>query len=984
MNRLKTLLTLTLAAALLSFPPRPARSFAQGTRRGPALTAQQQQRAWTLEEALAQMRLHPQDAYLQYVALQLARRAGRFGEVAAEVQSLVPNGRTANALRRDRVDLFSIFNGALAVQESLQLDTMRAATPEAASDPAAEAAREDFLDVPPPPAPPPGARPARRAGQSRGGRAQRRNAPAAPASRPATPPARAKTIQTGQRPDVAVSSLSGPTVKSHPWEQMLGRRKAEVSALSRRVPEDFYFVEFRSLSKLLEAFDAGDLWGTHLSGQALHEARTLDAGERLKRQLAIEPEPALSPFYDLAIGEVAAVGSDPFVREGSDVTLLFRLKQPDLFYPRMYSFLDKAERANPKAERTTGEHLGAAYLQVTTPERDLSVISGEPEPGLHVRSNSLEAFRRVVEAIKGRDASGRRVRRLGETPEFTYVRTLLPRTEADEDGFVYLSDPFIRRLVGPEMKLTERRRLLCYNRLRMIGHAALLYRTERGRWPASLPELHSADASPGLFGEGALSCPEGGLYALSEDGTTGVCTRHGHALHLTPNLEIPVKAVSAAEADEYRAFVAEYNSYWRTFFDPIAVRLKVTPRQYRAETVILPLIDNSIYTALAAGLGGQPEALDARPVPRRNIFSVNLRFNKERLLKSAAGELRAVDEEFFREMGVPRGTAAGVDGTEFLSRGIGNQLGFHVYDARPAFDLNMSSLVGLFISDGAGVSPSSLGGFEFLALMAVASVNSPVYVSVPVRDAQVVDRFLEQTDAAWAALSRRGRRGRFRLELEEDFFKFTLTTGETARGFGLRFGPAKLRFFWARIGEGLYIASKPFILEDLAAMHRAGGRPDADAARSAAPSHALARVRADNWNEVLEDYRLSWAENEREACLNNLGPLSSVSRALSARAPGGDAPPPPTGEARDRSVLELAGRLHAARFFCPEGGAYQVSPDGLSVSCTVHGGALAPRQTTAPSERSAAGRTMRTLGGVTASLTFTGEGLHAVLTIERK
>ena len=351
---------------------------------------------------------------------------------------------------------------------------------------------------------------------------------------------------------------------------MLGRRKPEVSALARSVPEDFYFVEFRTLNKLLEAFDAGELWGTHLFNQTLREARTLDVGERLKRQLAIETEPALRPFYDLVVEEVAAVGSDPFVREGSDVTLLFRVKQPLVFNLRMNSFLDNAERAHPSARRTTGQHLGVEYVQLSTPERDLSVYAAEPEPGLHVRSNSLAAFRRVLEAVKGRDAAGRPVRRLGETPEFAYIRTILPRGETDEDGFVYLSDSFIRRLVGPTLKLTERRRMLCYNHLRMAGHAALLYRTERGRWPASLEELQRADASPGLFGADTLSCPDGGQYALSADGTTGVCSRHGHALSLTPNIEIPVESVSAEEADEYRAFVEQYNSW--PYFDPIALR----------------------------------------------------------------------------------------------------------------------------------------------------------------------------------------------------------------------------------------------------------------------------------------------------------------------------------------------------------------------------------------------------------------------------
>jgi hypothetical protein len=953
MNRLKIILSLMLSAAALAFPSGGSRSFAQNERVAP-------QQAWTLDEALAEMRLHPQDAYLQYVALQLSRRAGRFEEAARAVQQLLPGDFSARAGRRDSADLFSIFNGALAVQESLQLDTMRFAvngSRRPASESDADATKPLIVEPPRTPA------------------ARGRSAPQS----------QSRTSGT-----VQVSGLVGPTVKSHPWERMLGGRKAEVSALSRSVPEDFYFVEFRSLNKLLEAFDAGDLWGTHLFNQALREARTLDVGERLKRQLAIETEPALRPFYDLVVEEVAAVGSDPFVREGSDVTLLFRVKQPLVFNARMSGFLDNAERAHPSARRTTGRHLGVEYVQLSTPERDVSVYAAEPEPGLHVRGNSLAAFRRVLEAVKGKTEAGRPVRRLGESAEFRYIRTLMPRAEAEEDGFVYLSDPFIRRLVGPELKLTERRRMLCYNHLRMTGHAALLYRTEQGRWPASLEELRRADAAPLNFGTGELSCPDGGHYALSTDGTTGVCSRHGHALHMTPNFEIPVERVGVEEADEYRAFVTEYNSYWRTFFDPIALRLKLTPGQYRVETIILPLIDDSIYTALASALGGKPEQLDSLPVPARNIFSVGLRLNKEALLKSFPKEMREVEDEVFRGMGVPPGVAAGANSRQFLSEGIGNQIGFHVYDARPAFDLNMSGLLGmLFSGTTARSSGFSLGSFELLALTGLASLNSPVYISIPVRDEQVVDGFLERTDAAWAALSRQSRRGGFGFDLEEDFFKFNLPTGETARGFGLRFGPAKLRFFWARIGGGLYIASKPFILEDLAVMHAAAkteGRADLSRAQNAAPpvGHAMARVRAERWNEVLTDYRLGWAENEREACLNNLGPLSGISRALSARAHGQAPEAAQTGAARGRAVVELADRLHAVHYFCPEGGIYEVERDGKTISCSVHGTALAPRQPTAPSEQSAAGRTIRTLSGMTATLTFMEDGLHAVVSVERK
>src|SRR5215213_11802774 len=60
--------------------------------------------AWTLSEALAQLTLYPRDAYLQYVALQLARRAGRFVEVYQRIQASLPSEPARNPARASRRD----------------------------------------------------------------------------------------------------------------------------------------------------------------------------------------------------------------------------------------------------------------------------------------------------------------------------------------------------------------------------------------------------------------------------------------------------------------------------------------------------------------------------------------------------------------------------------------------------------------------------------------------------------------------------------------------------------------------------------------------------------------------------------------------------------------------------------------------------------------------------------------------------------------
>jgi hypothetical protein len=74
-----------------------------------------------IEQALAELEASPRDPWLQFQVLQLARRAGKLEAYDTVVRRLTrPDGARA-------IDLFDLFTGALAVQESLQLDLLRAA-----------------------------------------------------------------------------------------------------------------------------------------------------------------------------------------------------------------------------------------------------------------------------------------------------------------------------------------------------------------------------------------------------------------------------------------------------------------------------------------------------------------------------------------------------------------------------------------------------------------------------------------------------------------------------------------------------------------------------------------------------------------------------------------------------------------------------------------------------------------------------------------
>ena len=203
----------------------------------------------------------------------------------------------------------------------------------------------------------------------------------------------------------------------------------------------------------------------------------------------------------------------------------------------------------------------------------------------------------------------------------------------------------------------------------------------------------------------------------------------------------------------------------------------------------------------------------------------------------------------------------------------------------------------------------------------------------------------------------------------------------TACDCGLHGGPVKWRFFWARIGNGLYVASKPFILEDLAALQAGEATAQNAAAQTAASqdvAHALVRMRPQHWDRVLSSYQLGWAENNREACLQNLGPLSGLTRAYASAAQGQSV------EQRHAALIAAGERYLDTHFFCPDGGQYAWSDDGKHVACSVHGSASEPRQPTAPSPGSDLGRLLSDFSDMKLTLTFLEDGLHAVVTISHK
>lgn len=332
-----------------------------------------------------------------------------------------------------------------------------------------------------------------------------------------------------------------------------------------------------------------------------------------------------------------------------------------------------------------------------------------------------------------------------------------------------------------------------------------------------------------------------------------------------------------------------------------------------------------------------------------------------------------------RDLGLPAGQKV-PDVHRLVTAGLGNQIGLHIYDSQQLIDFNLSQVLGQSLGSGLGRGP--FGNEIVWISMLIASINSPVYMSLPVQDTKVVDEFLEQLDPIMALAARRPQRW---IWWEQQFDSYQLEkskAGNTVRVFGVQFGPLKWRFFFARIGDGFYIASKKHILDDIEEAVARVPKKGPSAETAAGPTgHAMVRIRPENWNKVLPDYQLGWAENNRRACLNNLGPLSNVARAYAAFNPK-QVKEAPAKAAED--ILLVAEQIYGVKFLTPDGGRYVLAADGKTMEHNLYGTPLTPRQPPTLAEPGKSAQAIRSFGGVTAELTFLEDGLHAVLTIQRK
>jgi hypothetical protein len=394
---------------------------------------------------------------------------------------------------------------------------------------------------------------------------------------------------------IDVQGVPGIDIASHDWKMMMGGRRPAPEPLAKLVPHDNYYFTCRDIRKFIELGEFIDQWGT--TGGRAYEVQSRDyhVKERYERQLCLRSTWLARTLGPLVVRGVAVTGSDPYLREGSDVTVLFRVTDRRASLGAVEQFLRAARKEHgARLKETKEDYHGIRVERFVTPLREVSLhraAFGE----FVVCSNSPVGLRRVLDTYRGK------LKSLWQSRDFQYMRTVFPRGDKEEDAFGFLSDAFIRQLVGPESKIKEMRRLEALTSLAMVTHGALFAAWETGKLPADTRELlRAARLRPGH-----IYVPEGKGITWDAGQQVAVSDAYNTLHFATPLIELPIDKITAGEERAYRDFHEEYLRLWRRYFDPAGLRFSLSDRRVRAQVYVLPLINNNHYRFLRELTGGR-------------------------------------------------------------------------------------------------------------------------------------------------------------------------------------------------------------------------------------------------------------------------------------------------------------------------------------------------------------------------------------------
>jgi hypothetical protein len=407
---------------------------------------------------------------------------------------------------------------------------------------------------------------------------------------------------------LAFAKLKAPGLRQHHFREMLARlnRAVPKEPLASAVPAEFWYLRAKDLNAAFELGESLDGWGAPFA--RLWGNSRVDRGllERYTTELGLNRSEVSRVLGPAVVEQVALVGSDPYVQEGTDVTALFELKSSAVFRTAVATSAalqlkrhgggDSTERTIDGVAVTFTESADGAVHQWATVNDRLGIVS-----------NSEGAMTRVIETLHGKRST------LDNEADFRYL--LARDRDVAADTLVYLSDRFIAEVAGPRQRILESRRVRRQLELQVPSHSAMLFGFLEGRSPRDLEELLAS----GWLRKRDLLHADGTKIEFQPGQPPK--SFYGTPTTLKPIIDLPTPTtVTQSEASAYADWANQYENTWSEAVDPAMLRMSVSGGKTRKVTTdlrVMPLLLRGDFSEFFDAVGearveAQPMAMGMR------------------------------------------------------------------------------------------------------------------------------------------------------------------------------------------------------------------------------------------------------------------------------------------------------------------------------------------------------------------------------------
>ncbi len=481
-----------------------------------------------------------------------------------------------------------------------------------------------------------------------------------------------------------ISELEEIKITPIKFEDMVSpKERIKHSNLAFLTPSDFYYIYTSGLKNALDFWDSGFKKIEPYYKKYSENLVDYQIKEKIVKQLALKDSKEARVFYDSVIDEIAIIGNDPFITNGSDVTLLIKAKNSFLLKSTIAIYRDSFKKEFSIKDSKV-KILGKEFSFLELENREIYSLFGEIDRDVFIISNSKKSVEKVLTTMRNRDTS------LGAQAEFRYVRKVFPfdsnsltnSKNLEDSIFIYLSDPFIRKLVNPKLRISEARRLRELSKISILQRFIILFKEIQGKEPKSINELISV-LTPKNNGKEHTKYYEKLFSSLKIEKDGSVSSKLvGKPAFMIPNIEMNVTKISADEKSEYTIFAKNYHDLWREYFDPIGIKITSKNGDIRVETHILPLINSSIYTMLSSMFQQSKDiSLD---IYKDEVSGGGAYFSQE--IKTALDYLTmSLLNDYNNSKINPF--------TNFFSVYGGDKISLHILDAHPMIDFDSSAFM---------------------------------------------------------------------------------------------------------------------------------------------------------------------------------------------------------------------------------------------------------------------------------------------------